>query len=179
MQIKMGMLTLVVLLGAALPAAADEMIVPLAMSGDWAALAHRPSMTAPADVCLATNMAAGDAAKGVAFRADEFGVEFRVMDPSWSLPANVQGEVVITIGQWNRSFGVDSNTANMVAVEIPPDDLLSLFKEMDKAAQMSVKVGTAAPFTVSLVGSTRATDAFRTCADIKSNSQSPGSNPFN
>ncbi len=49
---------------------------------------------------------------------------------------------------------------------------------MDNSAIMTVTVGKAKPLAVSLVGSTRVTNAFRTCAGINSNAKTPGGNPF-
>ena len=49
---------------------------------------------------------------------------------------------------------------------------------MDAASAMIVTVGKAKPVTVSLIGSTKATNAFRTCAGINGNPKAPGSNPF-
>ncbi len=49
---------------------------------------------------------------------------------------------------------------------------------MDKNAQMKVTVGKAKPMSVSLVGSTKAATAFKTCAGVKGGSSTPDSNPF-
>ena len=58
------------------------------------------------------------------------------------------------------------------------DTALAMFAAMDKAEGMSVTIGKARLFQVSLNGSTRAINAFRTCAGINSNAKTPGSNPF-
>jgi hypothetical protein len=164
---------LVVLLGFSLRAHADEGIIPLAESGDWAALAHHTSMTAPPDVCLAMN-----AAQGIALRADENGVQFRVSNSSWSLPAGVQGTIIVQVDDLKLSLDIDGNTAEMVDAEISNDNLVAMFGKMDKSGSMYVTVGKAKPLVVSLAGSTKATNAFRTCAGVKSNAPSAGSNPF-
>jgi hypothetical protein len=49
---------------------------------------------------------------------------------------------------------------------------------MGKSASMAATIGKAKPKTSSLSGSTKVTNAFRTCAGIHSNAASPGSNPF-
>jgi hypothetical protein len=152
---------------------ADEEMIPLAESGEWVAVAHHVSMTAPPDVCIAMNLA-----RGTAFRADENGVQFRVQDQKWSLPSDVQGNISVTIGSWKQSFDIDSNTSVMVSSEVSSDIALEMFSEMDKSSSMSVTVWKEKPNIVSLTGSTKATNAFRTCAGIKSNAESPGSNPF-
>ncbi len=82
-------------------AAADEQITPLAISGDWMAAAHRESITAAPDVCVAANMQSG-----FTFRASERdGIEIRVTDKSWSLPANVQGGITVTVGDVRQNLG--------------------------------------------------------------------------
>jgi len=108
-----------------------------------------------------------NSAQGVAFRADENTVQLRVMDSRWSLPSNVEGSVSITIGVWSQFFEIDDNTSDSVNAEVAADVLTDLFAQMDKATSMSVTVGKAKPFQVSLAGSTKATNAFLTCAGIK------------
>ncbi len=157
----------------AAPIHADEQMHLLAHSGDWGALAHSPSMTATPDVCLAVNPV-----RGVAFRADGSDVEIRLSDKSWSLPVNVVGSISISVGTWKKSFEIDDNTANTVVVALPPDDIGPLFAAMDKAPIMTIAVGKARPMNVSLSGSAVATNAFRTCARIDSNAETPGGNPF-
>ena len=154
-------------------ARADEQLTPLAINGDWAALAHEPSVIAPPDVCLVVN-----AVSGVALRADANGIQLRVMNNKWSLPAGVTGAIVISVGGWSHSFEIDDNTDTMVNAEVPQDVIGPMFDAMDKSSSMSVEAGKAKPLPVSLSGSTRATNAFRTCAGIKGNVASPGSNPF-
>jgi hypothetical protein len=153
---------------------ADEQIVPLAQSGDWAAVAHKESETAPPDVCIAANVADPH----VVFRADSDGVQFRVSNESWSLPAGVTGNVVVTIGEWSNTFAIDQNTDTMVNAEAAQDVVSAVFAAMDKASAMTVTAGKAKPFSVALTGSTKATNAFLTCAGIKSNAPGGGDNPF-
>jgi hypothetical protein len=155
------------------PALADEQIRPLAISGDWAAAAHAASMTAPPDVCLATNIASG-----FTVRSDEDGLQIRVTNRSWSLPANVTGIVEVDVGNFHKTFEIDDNTDNMVNAELPHDDAIALFSAMDNASSMSVTAGSGKPTTISLAGSTKATNAFRTCAGLNSAGSGGGSNPF-
>ncbi|HEY4041387.1 MAG TPA: hypothetical protein VGM32_06020 [Rhodopila sp.] len=129
-------------------------------------------MTARPDVCLAIN------SHGIAFRSNEDGVQLRVIDHRWSLPSGVTGSVTVGVGGWSQSFDIDDNTSEMVNAETPQDDLAEMFSRMDKATSMTIAVGKAKPLQVSLVGSTKATTAFRTCAGVTSNSASPESNPF-
>jgi hypothetical protein len=148
-------------------------LTPLAISGSWAALAHQSSIVAPPDVCVVF-----DVTSGVALHADIGGIQLRVANSDWSLPAGVAGTIVISVGNWSHSFLIDDNTDNMVNAEVPQDIIGPMFDAMDKSSGMSVVVGQAKPMLVSLSGSTRATNAFRTCAGIKGNVASPGSNPF-
>jgi hypothetical protein len=168
-----GLFALLVLLTAGWHAVADEMMVPIAQGGAWLTTAHRMSMTAKPDMCLTANFQSG-----IAFRSDENGIQVRIIDQKWSLPTGVDGAVTISIGSWKGVFEIDDNTDTMVNAEIENDDVIAMFAAMDTNASMSVGVGKAKPFTVSLVGSTKATNAFRTCAGLSSNSQTPGSNPF-
>jgi len=154
-------------------ARADERLVPLAISGDWVALAHQTSITARPDVCLVSNPV-----NGVAFRAGFEGVQFRASNSGWSLPTAVHGTIVILIGDWTSSFEISDNTDTMVNVEVPNDIVLPMFSAMDKASVMTVTIGKAKPILVSLAGSTRATNAFRTCAGIGGTPKAPGANPF-
>jgi hypothetical protein len=115
---------------------------------------------------------------GFTFRADRDSVEVRVVNSAWSLPSDVQGTITVTVPGWHATFDITSNTSDMVSATIEQADLLPMFAAMDKAAAMTVAVGKAPPLTISLAGSTRVTDAFRTCAGINSNSKTPGGNPF-
>jgi len=170
----MALLTGGMLVGVVSGAVADEGMVPLAQSGDWIAFAHHESMTAPFDVCIAANVEGR-----LAFRSDFHGVQIRVTDQTWSLPANVQGSITITVGTFKHQFDINDNTNTMVNAEVPEDVLYPMFDQMEHSGVMFVTVGKSKPAPVSLTGSTKVTNAFRTCAGIKSNAPSPGSNPFN
>jgi hypothetical protein len=102
----------------------------------------------------------------------------RESNESWSLPSGVSGEVLVTIGDWSNTFEIDDNTDTMVNAEAAPDVVSAMFAAMDKASAMTVTAGKAKPFSVSLTGSTKATNAFLTCAGIKSNAPGGGDNPF-
>ncbi|CAH2606457.1 protein of unknown function (plasmid) [Rhodovastum atsumiense] len=68
----------------------------------------------------------------------------------------------------------------MVVADVDEDDMIKLFSAMDAASAMVVTAGKAQPVSVSLAGSTKATNAFRTCARIggKPKSADPEGNPF-
>jgi hypothetical protein len=152
---------------------ADEQMRTLAMGGGWVAMSHSVSMIAPPDVCAVMNMVSG-----VGIRADRDGIELRASNSSWSLPPDVKGIVRVSIGSWSGNLDIHGNTEDSISAAIDNDIALTMFAAMDKAANMSVTIGKAKPFQVSLKGSARATSAFRTCAGINSNAKEPGSNPF-
>ena len=154
-------------------ASADGQFVRLAVSGDWMAAAHRPSITAPADICIV-----GNAVSKVALRADREGLQLRVANANWSLPVGVRGSITINLGEWKTILQIDGNTHTTVNADIPDDVVRPLFAAMDKAANMSVAVGEAGPISVSLSGGARATNAFRACAGIEGNSALPAGDPF-
>jgi hypothetical protein len=152
---------------------ADEHLVPLAQSGEWVAIAHKVSMTAPPDVCIAIN-----ARSGVAFRGDGDSVQLRVIDKKWSLPNSVHGDVLVAIGDWNLTLPIGDNTEDSVSAEVNAADILTLLTSMDKGSTMLVTVGKTKPISVSLTGSSKVANAFRTCAGIEGSSAKGGDNPF-
>jgi hypothetical protein len=159
-----------------LPAAADEQMQLLASSGRWIAAAHSPSMTAAPDVCLVVTTLPTE--ERFLIRADVDSTEVRLIDEDWSLPAGVTGSLKIDVGAYHHEFNISGNTSAFVSAAAEQDELLLLFAAMDNAGSMSVTAGTAKPLIVSLAGSTKATNAFRTCAGIRSSGSGGGSNPF-
>lgn len=156
-----------------LPLRADEQLVPLAMSGDWAALAHKADITSPPDVCVLTNPV-----RQIAFRAASSGFEIRVTNENWSLPINVSGTIQMKVGDIAKSYDISANTDTMIVASISEAEILEIFGAMDKSSSMLVTVGKSKPFSVSLNGSSRATNAFRTCAGLAGNDKKGGENPF-
>ena len=152
---------------------ADEQVVPLAINGDWAAAEYRPSMITPPDVCLLTS-----GTGHIALRADSDAVQFRVVNDNWALPAHVSGDIAVTVGNWTTTLTIDDSTDTMVNAEIDKDVVVPMLNAMDKANSMSVTVGKAKSFQVSLAGSMRAANAFRTCARIPGATNASGANPF-
>lgn len=154
-------------------AIANERLITLASGGQWVALARKESVLAPPDTCMVVN-----AQSGIVLRADHMSLEFRVLDPSWSLPTGARGAVRVAMPGFDRTMNVIDNTATMVIMFLTPEDMGQLIDAMDRAPAMTVTPGSAKPITVSLVGSTRATNAFRTCAGMKGGDAGPGTNPF-
>lgn len=152
---------------------ANERLVTLAESGQWVALARKESMLAPPDMCMAVNTQSG-----VLLRADATSLELRVFDRSWSLPTGSRGTVRVALPGFDQTMPVIDNTATMVVMFLTPEDMAKLIDAMDRAPAMTVTAGSAKPIAVSLVGSTRATNAFRTCAGMKGGDAGPGTNPF-
>lgn len=158
---------------AACPAVAEERFSTLAVGGDWHAVAYHESLISAPTMCGAMNLRTG-----VLFRVDADDAQIRVVDNNWSLPADVVGSISIKIGDYSDTWDITENTAVMVAAATTRDDLVRLLDAMDRAASMAVTVGKAKPIATSLVGSTRATNAFRTCARLRGAATAPGSNPF-
>lgn len=154
-------------------ARADDGIYPIVASGSWAAAEHRPKMTEPPDVCLASN-----AAKGLVFQSDGSGVQLQFSNTQWSLPPGVMGSITVSVGTWKNTFKIDYNSAVTIGATLPPSELTTLISAMDDAPTMLVTVGKAQPTAVALGGSAKATDAFLTCLGIYRNSKRPGTNPF-
>lgn len=157
-------------------ASAGEDLRPIAAQGDWIAVEHSPSEIAPPDVCAATTRA-GEGA--FLFWTDGISLQARVLNPSWSLPAGVQGNIGISVPGDDVSLPVTDNQSTMVVAEIGLDAFHQLVAAMDRAGSMEVTVGKAAPVAVSLSGSTVVVRAFETCAGIPANTSAPpGANPF-
>src|ERR1700733_13328081 len=116
------------------PAAhAQEQTTPIAIDGDWAAMSHSVSITAPPDVCVA---AAPSAHFGI--RIDDSGdIEFRLTNDSWSLPANVTGSLVFAVNGSKYSFDITGNTSEMVAASVTQNQLLPILADMEKANVMT------------------------------------------
>ena len=159
-----------------LPAAADEETRLLATSGRWIAASHSASMTAAPDLCLVGSSLPTGEQFGI--RADVNSAEVRLIDEDWSLPTGVTGSLKIDVGAYHHEFDISGNTSAVVSAVADQDELLLLFAAMDNAGSMSVTAGSAKPLVVSLAGSTKATNAFRTCAGIRSSGSGGGSNPF-
>lgn len=171
-----GLVAAIALVAPLATASADESLLPIAIQGDWMAVAHRSSEIAPPDVCAATTPVGKG---GFVFWTDGTSLEARVLNPSWSLPAGVQGNIDISVKGDDVSLPVSANESTMLSAEIDLDAFHKLVAAMDKAASMTVTVGKAAPVTVSLSGSTVAIRAFETCAGIPASTTAPaGANPF-
>lgn len=152
---------------------ANEQMRPLAVSGDWATFAYSSSMLAPPSVCLVLNPT-----RGIALRAAPEGIEFRVMNDKWSLPTRVKGTIGLVVGDWRHTIEINHNSDVMVSGRLESGAVLALFAAMDKNSSMTAVVGNDKPLSISLAGSTRATNAFRTCASITGGGKGAGSNPF-
>lgn len=173
MRVGIVALMAVMVVLSARPSAADDLTTQLAQGGDWFAMAHRPSMVSRTDLCLAFNMKSG-----VAFRYDGENMQMRMVDKSWTLPADVSGALVVSIGDLSETYIITDNDATSVNVELDEEEYSKFFAKMDKASSMNVVVGKAKPVAVSLSGSTRVMNAFKTCGSIKSDVDGGGVNPF-
>jgi hypothetical protein len=166
-------LTVALISAVSVPAFADEQMETTAASGSWIAGQHSPSETDPPDVCMAFNVDAG-----VGLRSDGVTTTLRVINDKWSLPDDVQGSILITIGAAATTLEIADNTNNMVEAVLDNANLPTLLDGMAKASSMQLKVGKDKAFSVSLAGSTVVLNAFRTCAGIGGSAAGGGSNPF-
>jgi hypothetical protein len=157
----------------AAPAWADEQIIPLAQSGSWIAFEHRPSMMESPDACAASAMSGA-----MALRSDGTTVEIRSGNKTWSLPADVQGSISFTVNGDTYSFAIVSNTDTMVSADVDADKVQPILDDMAKASTLALTIGKAKPVSVSLSGSSKALNAFRTCAGIGGGAADGGANPF-
>ena len=153
-------------------ALADEEMRPIAMSGEWVAMAHHASSISAPDMCVAVSVS-----KKAIIRADADEIEFRVVNEDWSLPAGVKGEIEVSVGGKPSVFDITSNTDTMVSATISREIAIQLLDDMSKASSMTVKTGKDKPSTVSLSGSNKVLSAFRTCASLRGSSGG-GANPF-
>src|ERR1700735_5364558 len=167
-----GILGLALAVSCAIPALADEQLIPLAQSGSWAAVEHRPSMADPPDVCLASVINGA-----MALRSDGSTVELRSGNDSWSLPDGVQGSISFTVNGNTYSFDIVSNTDTMVSADVDADKVQPILDDMAKASSLTLTIGKAKPISVSLSGSSKALNAFRTCAGIGGGADGGGPTP--
>lgn len=144
------------------PVPAAEQTVRLVSSGDWVAAKQTSSPTESPDICSAFTRAAG---RMFGLQANIVDTEVRYSDESWSLPANVSGNLILDIGHYHLPLEVATNTNTMVTSAITGEQLRSLIAATDKASWMTVTAGAASPQRVSLRGSNKATAAFLNCAD--------------
>lgn len=158
-----------------LPAAAlaDEQLTPLAANGDWAAFEHRESMEDPPDFCVAM-----DIADHFYIRADSNDLELRYEDDSWSLPANVTGNLKIDVNNDKFVLPISGNTNTMVIAVITQDQLQKIVGDMNNVSSMQLTPGAGQPITLSLNGSNQAVTALLTCANISQPGNTGGANPF-
>jgi hypothetical protein len=90
----------------------------------------------------------------------------------------VAGSVQLVIGDWKSSLEINANSERTVVAGIDADKAGPMFTAMGKAGKMSVTIGKTKLFQVSLNGSPRVINAFRTCVGIGEAAKAPGSNPF-
>lgn len=92
--------------------------------------------------------------------------------------ANISGSIALTIRSWNLDLEVSDNTDVTVAAVLDGEQVQTFLAKASDAGAMTVTVGKAKPFPVSLVGSAKALNAFRTCAGIPGGGHGGGQNPF-
>lgn len=166
-------------------AVAQTQTSQLAASGDWVAHQQSGAVSAPPKVCLASTapgrqMLGLRAASGdvLGSHVPNIALAVAYLDQDWSLPASVDGPLVLGVGYYRLELEVMQNTSDMVVAPITERELLSLIGAMHNATSMTVAAGTAAPETISLNGSNVATRAFLDCAGITPPGHGGASNPF-
>ncbi|MBY4639645.1 hypothetical protein K6L44_06470 [Gluconacetobacter entanii] len=149
--------------GILLPAvsfAQDMSIITDVESGNWVALHHSPDQGVRTDICLA---ASGD--EGLLFRADAHQLEIRTGNPQWSMTVGQQGEMTVNIGAYSHTFQMIAEGASMLTTLVQPEDMKALLDAMDNAGQVTLKYGQKTTRVVSLAGSTKALNQFRSCVE--------------
>ncbi len=58
----------------------------------------------------------------VFFRRGEEGLELRVINEKWSLPAEVSGAIDLSVGAFSKSFPIGANSSTSVSAPITDDD---------------------------------------------------------
>ncbi len=157
-------------------ALADDQMTPLAADGDWIALSHAPSVEDPPDICLAASLPQ----YGFGLRIDDQGnIDIRYSNDSWSLPANVTGNLKISVNGHKYSYAIQGNTSTTVDAPLTQDQLTSLVTDMEIASSMQVTAGSGAPASIPLDGSKASLTALLTCAGIQNpTNNTGGANPF-
>ena len=126
-------------------------------SGDWLAVSFHDG---PSTIVCA----AGREDHKLAFRADKSDLEIRSEDASWSLPATAEGDMTLTAGTFSSTFHVRAMDAQTLTVIVGVDAIVPLFDAMDKASSLSMRFGDKRASKISLTGSTKIINSFRTCA---------------
>ncbi|HTU54985.1 MAG TPA: hypothetical protein VMF62_13540 [Acetobacteraceae bacterium] len=142
-------------------ARADDQLRTLVVSGDWTATEQQDASGAARDVCVAFT---AESDKGFGLRASTADIEVRYSQDNWVLPDDVKGTLAIDVGAYHSVLPVTANTRDTAIAAITDEQLRGMIAAMERARSMSVTAGYAAPETVSLRGSNRATDAFLSCA---------------
>jgi hypothetical protein len=161
------------------PAFADEQIDTLVDNGAWSALDHRASMTAATDLCIVVSEGPGPIHIGL--RSDGTTFSVRVMDHAWTLPAHVDGSVLLATNGHAIVAPIDYNEVSTVDGAVSSDDVQELLDTLVQSRTLTVAIGNAT-WDVDLRESAAAINAFRTCAGIGGAPTvaiaAPGTNPF-
>ncbi|GBR31791.1 hypothetical protein AA11826_0843 [Komagataeibacter oboediens DSM 11826] len=138
--------------------AQDLAIIPDVEAGNWIALHHSPDQGVSTDICMAAS-----ADQGLLFRGDAHQLEIRTGNPQWSMTAGQRGEMTVTVGNYSHTFEMIAEGASMLTTIAQPDDMKALFDALDSASQATLKYGQKTTRIVSLYGSTKALNQFRSC----------------
>ena len=140
----------------AAPALGDDEPQMTAQSGDWAAISYVDGTVT--DVCAATALGGK-----LLFRSDRSTVEIRSMNSQWSLGTDTTGVMTIKAGTYSHDFGMNAMNGTTLTSVVPPGDLSPLLDAFDKASTASINFGGKTTEVISLVGSTKVLNEWRTC----------------
>ena len=155
-----AMIAALTLIAATSVALADDLQPTVeATSGNWVAASFNDGTDTK--ICVA-----GSADKRLLFRADANDLEVRTADDSWSLSAGLTGEMKVKVGNVEKVAQMQTFNATTLAGIMQPSDVSQLMDAMDKAPSALVTFGSKKTISVSLMGSTRVMNAFRTCAGV-------------
>ena len=110
------------------------------------------------DVCLAI----GSQGK-LAFRADKDTLEVRTSNENWSLAADSTGDMTVTAGSFSHTYSMHTMDSTHLTGVVEASDLTPLLDAMNKAPIATLTFNKKNATTVSLSGSTKALNDWRTC----------------
>lgn len=143
----------------AVPALANPDTEVSVVSGNW--MSVRSTDETGSRICIGASLPV------LGFRASPQGLEIRVTNDAWSMSADVNGDVLFKVGDVTKTISMSPVSGSTLTGLVQSADLAALLDAMDKAPVMRISVGKAKPIAVSLSGSTRAMNDFRTCSSVR------------
>ena len=125
-------------------------------NGSWVAVSYVDGTVT--DVCVASSLGGK-----LGFRSDKETVEIRSANPEWSLGTNTTGTMTITAGKYSQDFAMNALNGTTLTTVVPASDLIPLLDAFDTASSASITFGKKTKDIVSLSGSTKILNTWRTC----------------